>query len=207
MPVQSFHQIKLRSETKQKTVTELCLDKNGSISFLQSNIVMIDFDALAKEIGSNVCSSDGLALSGNTIHFVEFKNQKWGNVSIPDYLKKIYDGISVFGFHSNNANHLNQIDIYCTIVCNPEKNINVERTCRENPFFASLQENIVNSGNTPLSNQEISNEQKKKDGKLQHIRKLLTGLSKFGINIKVDVLLTQEEINQFLLQFDNQETT
>lgn len=40
-----------------------------------------------------------------------------------------------------------------------------------------------------------------------HIQKLLEGLSKFGIRIKVNALLTQEEIDQFLLQFDNQETT
>lgn len=208
MPVQSFHQIKLRSETKQKTVTELCLDKNTNTSFVQSDIVMIDFDALAKEVGKTVYSSDGLALNGNTIHFVEFKNQKWGKIDISNYLRKIYDGISIFGFYSRNTAQLQQIDIHCTIICNPDKNpISVERTREENPVFDAFQKNLEESENEITSNQDVSNYQKSKDGKLMQIQKLLEGLSKFGIQIKVNALLTQKEINEFLLQFENQETT
>lgn len=145
MPIQSFHQIKLRSETKQKTVTELCVDKNTNTSFVESDIVMIDFDALAKEVGNIVCSSDGLALNGNTIHFVEFKNQPWRKIDISNYLRKIYDGISIFGFHSQNTTKLQQIDIHCTIICNPDKNpISVEKTREENPVFGVFQKILKN---------------------------------------------------------------
>lgn len=182
--------------------------KDKKDGFLNLEIEMINFDALTKEVGSTFCSPDALTLNGNIVHFVEFKNQKLSKIEIRDYLNKFYDGLSVFGFSSQNEKTIDKIQIQFTIICNPEKNIiNTERSCKENPFLGVIQDNIENSGNNPISDKEISNYQKMKEGKFKHMKKLLSGLSKFGINVEVDVLLIQEEIDEFLSQFQNSALT
>lgn len=207
MPVKSFYDIRLicsRPQTQVKTVKKLCLDtsnKNNQSSFIQSNRMMIDFDALAKEVGSTFCSPDALALNGGTLHFIEFKNQAWRDIKKPDLLNKFLQGVSIFGWHTKNTIQLNNIDIVYTVICNPDKNISVKRTSEENFVFDGLQKNLELSGNGCITDKEVNEHKKKQENRLEKISDLLTGLSKFGIRVKVDVLLIQEEIDEFLLQF------
>ena len=201
MPVGSFNYIKLNPMTKQKTVTELCKSQDGS--FLQNDLLMIDFDGLAKQVGSILHSPDGLALKGDIVHFVEFKNRKLSCKNmISECFLKLYDGLSIFGFLAKDNIKIDKIKIMYTIIFNPEKNvINVRKTEEENAVFGTINRNLERSGGHQISDQDVSNYKKMKDGKFQHMRKIVTGLSKYGIEIEVDALLTQEEIEQFLLQF------
>lgn len=210
MLVEIFKHIRLQST--QKTVTELCFDSNDRTNpnFIQSDIKMIDFDALAKKVGKTVCSPDGLALSKNIIHFVEFKNKGWDNIRISDtsnrednlYLK-VYDGISVFGFYSN-IDIKNDVDITFTIILNPKKNTELIKKLKEreeDPMAGAFDELLEENNVSPVTRIDLVKYKKMKDGKLHFMKKLFNGLSKFGITVKVDVLLIQEEIDEFLSQF------
>lgn len=212
MLVEIFEHI--QSQSTQKTVTDLCFDSNDTEnpSFIQSDIKMIDFDALAKNVGTTVCSPDGLALSKNIIHFIEFKNKGWDNIRISDnsnrednlYLK-VYDGISVFGSYSN-IDIKDKVDFAFTIILNPKKNTEVIEKLKEreeNPMTGSFDKLLGTNNVLPVTKIDVVKYRKMKDGKLCFMQKLFSGLSKFGIIVKVDVLLIQEEINEFLLQFQN----
>lgn len=211
MPAKSFYDICSRPQTQKKIVKDLCLDfsdENNPKYFIQSEISMIDFDALAKEVGSTFRSPDALELNDGILHFIEFKNQDLSDVDIKNCQKKFYDGLSIFGILSQNNGVINDIQIQYTIVCNPEKNmINTKRSCKENPVFGTMQNNIKKSEGSLISDKEIANYQRKKDGKLQNTKKLLLGLAKFGINVEIDALLIQEEIDEFLSQFQNSALT
>lgn len=206
MPIESFNYIQSNFNSLLSPITVLSATDNEKKAkkdgFLKSKIEMINFDALAKRVGNVTRSPDGLTIKEDIIHFVEFKNQKSSNIEIRDCLNKFYDGLSVFGLYSQNGKTINRMQIQFTIVCNPEKNvINTEKSREENPVFGTMQDVIKNSGNNPISNKEISNYQKMKNGKFQNMKKLLSGLSKFGIIVEVNVLLIQEEIDEFLSQF------
>lgn len=208
MPIESLDQIQSNFNSLLNPITSLSTTdgekKAKKDGFLKSNIKMFDFDALAKKVGGVTCSPDALTLNGDMVHFVEFKNQKLSKIEIRDCLNKFYDGLSVFGLSSQNGKTIDKIQVHFTIICNPEKNaINTERSCEENLLFGVMQSNLENSGNNPISDKEMSNYQKMKEGKFQHMKKLLSGLSKFGINVEVDALLIQDEIDEFLSQFES----
>lgn len=216
MLVEIFNHI--LSQSNQKTVAELCFDVNDreNPNFIQSDIKMIDFDALAKKVGNTVCSPDGLALSKNIIHFIEFKNKGWGNIRISDtsnrednlYLK-VYDGISIFGLYSN-VDIKNDLDIAFTIILNPKKNTELIKSLKEreeNPMAGSFDKLLETNNVLPVTKIDVVKYKKMKDGKLCFMQNLFDGLSKFGIIVKVDALLIQEEIDEFLSQFQNSALT
>lgn len=177
--------------------------KDKKDGFLNLEIEMIDFDALTKEVGSTFCSPDALALNGDMLHFIEFKNQAWKKVDKPNLLNKILQGVSVFGWHTKNITKLNHINIIYTVICNPDKNISVKKTSEESYVFNVIQKNLELSGNSPITDREVNEHKKRQENRLEKISDLLTGLSKFGIIVKVDTLLIQEEIDEFLSQFQN----
>lgn len=206
MPIKSFETLESNMEITWKTVRELSFDNTNNISFLQSEMQLIDFDALAKtlkeEVGSSAHSPDALMLSGDVIHFIEFKNQKWQKI-ITNCLSKLYDGLSIFGICSQNESKLNEVCIVFTIICSPEKNyINIKKTQEENPVSEIFGKNLELSEEPPLSNQDVSNYEKERDGKLKKARRLTQGLSKYGIQIEMNILFIQEEIDNFLSQFE-----
>lgn len=203
MLIETFYHLQSKPDIKQKTITELCLNKDTGISFLQSDIKMIDFDELAKDIGNSVCSPDGLALVENTLHFIEFKDQKIHNIKISDCLDKLYQGLSVFGLCADKQTHITPLQIVFTIICNPAKNhISTQKTQDNNPFARMLNDNLAKTNNQ-LSDLEISQYEKQKNGKFQSMKKLASGMKIFGIDIKVDILLIQQEIDDFLIKFKN----
>lgn len=197
MVVKSFNHIKSRPETKQKTIEELCWEKNTKTSFLKSKIKMIDFDQLAKEMNNNTPSPDALALDTKTkfIHFIEFKNRKWQDLKMSECLEKFYGGMSVFAYHSSHQ-PCSKIDIIYTIICNPEKNIIIST---ENPMFEVMKNNLEQSG-TSIS--EIDINHKRINRRLEHIRKRLEVLIKYGINITVNAILLKKDIDAFLKEFN-----
>lgn len=147
--------------------------------FIYSDLKMINFDSLAKKLGSNVCSPDGLFCDPiqDELIFIELKNQDWDNFDFKKYKSKIYEGISVLSaFTLDSNNDTESINISCYILFNPNHSKNLNR----NLAHLKLVEN----------------------SRIATLEKFFKGFKKFKICIKFDFICNDNELNKFIYNLE-----
>ncbi|MDE3994459.1 hypothetical protein P9J82_03020 [Glaesserella parasuis] len=150
-----------------------------------ANIFSQENKLIAKGSQGTTCSSDGFYYAKDTFLFIEFKDQKIGDVKLKDLQEKYYNGISVLLFFLKTS-YLKKLKISCFIVCNPEKN--GHNASLKNPVQDIILSNI-----------------KKDDGynkganiKINNLNSYFRPFRKIGLQLNFKFIFTPNDLENFL---------
>ncbi|TCP11928.1 hypothetical protein EV697_10540 [Bisgaardia hudsonensis] len=162
-------------------------------SFINSDIKILNFDRLAKNIGSSVRSPDGLYYLDNKFLFIEFKDQKSSSLNMDDKCRKknidkgmkgkLYEGISVFSSLLDNT--ISDLNIKYLVICNPAKNL------QKNPVERTMQKAINKSTNNDEDNTRNKHH-------IDILKKYFHPLKKLNIKIEIDFIVSEVKLQNFL---------
>ncbi len=133
---EEYERIVQEHQDHLKPISELSRADNSK-PFVNSQVLLLNGDSLAKALGDTVRSPDAFYVGDNQLYFLEFKDRKYNSIKVKEIKEKIYEGLSVFSHFMEKS--LDNLSITVLIICNPNKNsIN-------NPVQAVMQHKINHS--------------------------------------------------------------
>ena len=165
--------------------------------FIESDFKLINFDKVAKQFGDVFRSPDALWFKKNNIVFIEFKDRKISCVKVNDKCSrnkiqkgvkgKIYEGISLLSYLLDDP--VESINIEWYLVCNPKLNI------INNPVHSVIQDIVARESSSDIDNLRTKSIRKT-------LEKCFLPLSKININIKFEIILSEDKLNGFITNIE-----